>query len=334
MAEISFAQREDLPELMEFMNKCWRQGHILSKNPELFLHEFWEEKKLRLNLAIAKYDKQELIGLFGFIPYSSAEFPDIAGSLWKVDEKRSDEPMLGLKLRNFVIENVPHRFCAAPGAGLQTKEIYKFLKMDWFRMPHYYLRNPQYEVRIGVFVETARELFLPVLVAEVQQLTAEELTDFPYKSFSSIAPLKDANYMKKRYIDYPYYDYRLLRFSHEEETCLVVYRFQEAEGGKILRIVDFLGEEKLIPQVTAYLYQLIQKESCEYADFIIEGIDYNLMNEFGWNLVDFDSNEVIVPNHFGPFVRKNVPIYCVADRNSKLKFRQCKADGDQDRPSC
>ena len=43
---------------------------------------------------------------------------------------------------------------------------------------------------------------------------------------------------------------------------------------------------------------------------------------------------MIIPNHFEPFERKNIDIYCAFKSNYKNKIiRLFKGDGDGDRPS-
>jgi hypothetical protein len=56
------------------------------------------------------------------------------------------------------------------------------------------------------------------------------------------------------------------------------------------------------------------------------------LKQAGMNSLNFDSTEVIIPNLFEPLVRENIPVNCIADRTSG-NYRQCRADGDQDRPS-
>ena len=53
----------------------------------------------------------------------------------------------------------------------------------------------------------------------------------------------------------------------------------------------------------------------------------------GFNQLDLDSNQLIIPNYFSPFVRENKKIYFFIDSENRDKVKICKADGDQDRPS-
>jgi hypothetical protein len=70
----------------------------------------------------------------------------------------------------------------------------------------------------------------------------------------------------------------------------------------------------------------------EYIDFVCHGFMRDYFVKAGFCQLDFDQNNTIVPNYYEPFLLKNVPVYCVSDQTA-LSFRQCKADGDQDRPN-
>ena len=75
------------------------------------------------------------------------------------------------------------------------------------------------------------------------------------------------------------------------------------------------------------------RNNYEYIDFLCYGFNYNneLINA-GFSLLDTRNNNTIIPNYFEPFDKKNVPLYTAYNKTSK-NFRQCKADGDQDRPN-
>ena len=53
----------------------------------------------------------------------------------------------------------------------------------------------------------------------------------------------------------------------------------------------------------------------------------------GFLEVDFKNKELVIPNHFEPFVQKNIAISYFTDSQCIENLRIFKADGDQDRPS-
>lgn len=334
MVEIRFADTGDLRALMMFMHEHWRADHILSRNEALFRFDF--EHGDRLNLAIAE-SGQQIVGLFGYMRYSDLDEPDIAGSLWKVLDGVGS-PMLGLQLRRFVTRHVPHRFFAAPGAGLQTRAIYRLLGMHWIEMDQFFVANPDVRrrrlCRIGPARSglTAHESSVGWCFDEIDDPHA--LSGFPFLSDLHRGPLKDWAYLRRRFFTHPIYRYRVFRLAHDGESVnIVVCREVGHDGARALRVVDFYGAERHMQAIVAALYEIVRREGFEYVDFVCSGFDRHAMCAAGWQAIDFARSDVVVPNYFEPFVMSNVRVYAVADVHPAISARLCRADGDQDRPN-
>lgn len=354
----SFAQINDSPAIMHFMGEHWRKDHVLSWNRELLLKDFQDQKLSdRLNIGLVKNSEGDLLGIFGFIFYNQSELPDMAGSLWKItDEAQKQYPMLGIQLRNFVINNIPHRFFAAPGAGLQTQTIYQVIRMNWHRMQQFFRINPNlpeyYLIQCSDIKAHGINASLPeVELIKVDKATVEEqLSTFDFDAFPQIVPHKDKSYILRRYFDYPFYEYDVYLVKRKDAPSLADFNDKikpenivvcrralatvegESQAASAYRIVDFLGEDILLPNILDALAQKMVEAGDEYLDFICHGFNEVLMKQGGMQALNFDSEDCIVPNFFEPLLMKNVPVYCVSDKTD-LHFRQCKADGDQDRPN-
>ncbi|WP_345993681.1 hypothetical protein [Sulfurimonas sp. HSL-1716] len=322
---------------MEFLDKYWKKNHILSVDKHLFLYEFQDKEKL--NFAIAQDAQNEIIGLFGFIKYNFLKIPDLAGSLWKVRDDCT-VPLLGLKLRDFVIKNVPHRFFAAPGAGIQTKPIYQIIKMNWNRMEQYFLVNDtidEYKVlktRDKSILKTYKAFHESNDVVIELAKDISELQSFVFDDFKEIVPFKDLKYIEKRFVNYPIYKYDIYTVKKSGLISnIFICRTAAYLDRKVYRIVDFYGDERNMGYITNFLYKYIVDNHYEYCDFISYGFEDIHMLNAGFDRLDFESEDIIVPNFFEPFVQKNISVFCVSDKTDGLKFRQCKADGDQDRPN-
>ena len=98
-------------------------------------------------------------------------------------------------------------------------------------------------------------------------------------------------------------------------------------------MVDFYGNDENMLIISYFLKNKIIRDNYEYLDFVSYGFDVDHMKSAGFHVLNFDSSEVVVPNLMEPLVNDNTPIYCVSDKLDNIYFRQCKADGDQDRPN-
>jgi len=336
--KLSFATLQDTEKLMKFLDEHWKKDHILSQDKNLFLYEFQEGE--RLNFGIAKDADGEILGLFGFMKYNSLSLPDLAGSLWKVKDD-CKVPLLGLKLREFVVNNIKHRFFAAPGAGIQTKPIYQIIKMDWNQMEQYYFPNPTIkDFQILKLPDSLKKTHLQeknvneqIKINKVKEI--DELQQFDFKKYQNIVPFKDLSYIQKRFVNHPIYSYDIYTVKKEKRIeNIFICRSVDTVDSKAYRIVDFYGFENNMDSIVRFLSTFIIENKYEYFDFLCHGFNKDKMLSAGLYKVDFES-EVVVPNFFEPFVQKNIPVYCVSDRieESNMHFRQCKADGDQDRPN-
>jgi len=326
--KISQATVGDARDIMRFMNDIWKKGHILSYHKELFFYEFQEGKSL--NFIVAKRNKY-IVGLFGFIKYNSLNIPDIAGSLWKVDPSVK-EPLLGMKMREYFLRNIPHRFFAAPGAGLQTKPIYRAIKMDWNRMNHFYIANDSISEFRVIQNPNFKRIETTIKSGTIYKASSiEDLKSFIFDE--DILPLKDFMYIEKRYFQHPIYIYDTWYLKVDGVIKnIFVARLLEVNNRKVYRIVDFFGSLEYLKNIALFLDGFMKGLNIEYTDFINYGLDKKILVDAGFSILDLDSTETIVPNFFEPFLKKNVPIYCVSNKTDK-EFRQFKADGDQDRPN-
>lgn len=332
MSHLSIASINDTDNIMKFMNDIWRENHILSKHKELFLHEF--KVKDRLNFILAKDDNQNIVGLFGFIKYNNELSPDIAGSLWKVDPDYK-EPMLGLKLRNYFVKNIKHNFFAAPGAGLQTKSIYKIVKMNWHRMNQFYLVNDKLNKHVISVNPISRKRFKPKYSNNIyikKILSSEDLKEFNFE-IDNVVPKKDIWYINKRFFTYPIFKYDVYAlYINDEIKNIFICRESPAKGSIAYRIVEFLGKLNYLEFISTYLYDYMVEKNFEYIDFVSYGFSKELFLNAGFEDLNFDEENTIIPNFFEPFVAKNIPVYSVSYETDK-NFRQVKSDGDQDRPN-
>lgn len=331
--EIRLARINEIHKIMKFISKYWKENHILSTDEQLFKYEFFNRTSMSINMVVA-IDRSdgEIAGIYGFLPASSCDTPDIWGSIWTV--KKTALPLLGIELVKRLPTLFPHRFNLGIGINRTTTAlIRKFVfREDIFAMNHYYILNPNisdFEIA-NIRNKTA---FSPPKGrrASISLLeTIEEVKHF-FTPEPSLIPHKDYSYIEKRFFLHPLRKYRVFGISDELTLSRAAFVVREEcyELKKALRILDFLGDVKTFPFLKDFFVSEFSEHNYEYIDFYNLGIDVELVQSSGLTLRRL-GDENIIPNYFSPFVRENIDIYVRTPVSTAIFM---KADGDQDRPN-
>lgn len=324
---IRFAEVNDIPRIMEFIETYWKKGHILGRNRQMFEYEFLDENKV--NVAVSENENGEIDGMEGFISYGKTNrytFP----VMWKV--VRSNNPMLGIEILRFIMSNADTCCVASPGINSRTVEIYKYLKISTGVMNQWYRLND-----MNYLVAKVADEHIP----DIENKTKSELKkyeefqglakDFSFEEYyaSNPKPLKEEWYIEKRYFNHPIYKYEVYGIKTDNKVdAFVVFRIQECNGHDVLRLVDIVGNYSRIYTVTDAIDALMKQSNFEYVDLYEKGLSGDELRKSGWLLVKDSGN--VIPNYFSPFVQENVDINYMSQDPDIVLF---KADGDQDRPN-
>ena len=140
--------------------------------------------------------------------------------------------------------------------------------------------------------------------------------------------------MKRRYFAFPHlqYDVWCARENGALLGYLVTRTVASGEYGEIpvLRLVDFVGEDCVLPRLGTAIDRLLHREKAEYAECYNAGIPAAIWAEAGFSQrLPGDGN--IIPNYLTPPLYDNTEYYYFT--NQPEGFTMFKADGDQDRPN-
>jgi hypothetical protein len=332
MLTIKFATTSDVENIMVFIDKHWRKNHILSKDKKLFLYEYQAVK--RINFVIAIDDNNEVFGALGFIK-SSDDTDDIWAAMWKVI-KHEKHPMLGIELLQYLIDSEDYNLLTCVGVNPNTIGIYTYLGIYTNHLDHYVMINKTIESFNILKVNNIDSLLKTPLIGKNEYTLKkinERQVDFDFEKREYI-PHKDKKYFIKRYFNHPTYDYNVYGiFKGDLLSSLVVTREVSLGESRVLRVMDYLGDERDIVNISNYLYQLVVDNNNEYIDFMCFGFSNIILEKAGFLKINLESTEIIAPNYFAPFVQENIKINFMADTKEINKLRFCKADGDQDRPN-
>lgn len=335
--EIRLAKNNDIVNIMDFINKYWKQGHIMSCDREYFEYEFLEEDNVNFILAIER-GTGEIEGLLGFLRSShSKDKSDIWGSMWKVNNLHHNEALLGIELQRRVDELARCRYHNGIGINPHTALplMRMFFKKKVGKMNQYYILN-----------ESITEYFIAEVHEKVvwQGEVEQPLKLFEISAFSELKeryninsnevgqiPYKDEWYVEKKFFCNPRRKYKVFGISRNiNDTQIkgfVVTRECHYKGATALRILDFYGKQELFAKIGAAFHEILLLNQYEYVDFYTLGFNEKYIESAGFRKREENCCNII-PNYFEPFERENVDIWVQYDNENTVFF---KADGDQDR---
>lgn len=329
---ISIAKLDDLDEIMEFINNEWQKGHILATNKDFFKYEY-KNKKL-LNFVISKNQSNQINGILGFIKSTSDANCTLWTTMWKVS-KSNNSPMLGIEILNFLRKQEFSNIMSV-GINLNTIEIYKYLGFKTGVLEHYFIPNHKIiKNQIAIIPTHLKDnINLPDINKDIicKKIKIKEVEqNFNFNNFKSLNPNKDLNYFEKRYFKHPIYKYDVYgSYKDLKLHALLVVRISSYLESSCIRIVDFYGDVDFLDSISMTLVKIMHKEKHEYIDFLCSGLSSTMILKAGFIKVNDD---VVIPNYFEPFVRKNISINFFSNSLAGENLRIFKADGDQDRPS-
>ena len=333
--QVRFAAPDDIDRLIAFIGRHWKADHVFVKSAALFRYQYAAPDGF--NFVIAE-DRAggEIDAILGFISYADELRPDICLAMWKVGERCGD-PTLGMHLVEYLKTTLQPRTLSCAGINRKVIPLYQFLGFHTDTLRHYYRLNDRFEDFRIAFVPSAhrrqniRGKDEPVFSLVRFETFAALSEVFCCGAYRDRVPYKDAGYLERRYFQHPVYSYDVCGIDTGAGVgSILVFRELAVEGAKVLRIVDFIGDQEHLRGIGGALRRLLYENRYEYVDWYLYGIADDILADAGLSLKRDDS-DLIIPNHFEPFERKNVAIRFATSHTDG--FFMFKADGDQDRPS-
>ncbi|MDC0125104.1 hypothetical protein OAI09_01290 [Candidatus Pelagibacter sp.] len=328
---LRLAKIKDRNNIMSFIKTNWLDTHILGHDKKFFNYLYLNDDKLQFILAIDATNK--IKGILGFIQYSpkNAE-QDIFLALWKVIPNQND-PMLGIKLIDYLKKKIPHRYIHCIGVSKETIGIYKFLGYQTGKLDHYVVFNPKCKrhliskppLLIKKIAINSRYKFLKT--KNINPLILKlSISNFYHKKI----PFKSLKFLSHRYEYHPYFSYIFYEVLYKNLFIgFVVLRKVSYKNSQALRIIDIISADKNILKIIMNIPIILKNSDCEYIDVYVSGINKKILLNNNFKLVS-NAKNIIVPNHFEPYKRDNIEIIFASSFTKKIIF--FKGDGDKDHP--
>ena len=103
-------------------------------------------------------------------------------------------------------------------------------------------------------------------------------------------------------------------------------------GARAIRIVDFIGPSAVLRGLRDQWTYLLKNIDAEYLDFYNAGINEDDLLASGFTRREA-GDDIVIPNHFEPFIQKNVEIDYMINAPAGQTYRIVKGDSDRDRPN-
>lgn len=313
--------------LKSFLAQHWKKDHALVKSKGLLDYQHLQGEYYNY---YALFDNQQIVGLAGFIPLSKFDAAlndkDAWGAIWKITDGYDG---YGLDILEEMLDKEATHSFGAIGISAIAKQFYTLCKWKISYLSHYYIANSKLDAfSIGKNLVTHKEQngnddWNVKVINDITNIQCPEAYYSPYKS---------KNFFIEKYSKHPIYKYIYWGIYHKEElVSLWVVRRIIVNNSSIYRIVDVLGILDGIPCMRREIEAILRTESCEYVDILNHGINEGVFNTIGFDKLDIDKGDTILPNYFEPFVPDNVKIELAY--KAKGEYVVFKGDADQDRPN-
>lgn len=333
MHDIRICKKTEYEKLISFIRNYWKDNHIFSLSKQVLDFQHLNIDNNEYNFIVAVNKKTDNFdAILGFIPMSqydkNIETKNIWLAIWKVNKKYATTG-IGLQLLLELTKLYKTFSIGIIGISDDAMKIYKAFRYSTGNLMHFFIKNENLSFyTIGDF-----ENFKPANIQEynknliLSEIDRDDLKNcgIEYKYY----PKKSINYFIEKYVKNKFYFYRLFSFSLENKILAIfVSKIITINNSKCMRIIDWIGD--FPSDVYIQFQELLVKEKCEYIDLMCYVPNYQKIIEMGfYNLKD---NDVIIPNYFEPFIKKNIEINYAYKANVD-NYAIFKGDSDQDRPN-
>lgn len=342
---IALATPGDRDRLLGFIRDHWSETHIFVERAEVFTWQHLDPTG-RLNMIFAEdTDRPEdpILGVLGFIPMGRFDEAlgdrDLMLAIWKVREDLAP-PGLGVRLLRRLTSALEPRLIGAVGTSQMVRRIYQILGYEVGQMEQAALFAPgsiDHRIASGVPPSAAaaqQPTHVRIELVELSETAPAEARVRVDELAAAVVPGKSFDYVVERYLRHPWYQY-VVRGVRQDGVLVsvVVWRVVSAQGSRVLRVVDVVGEVDWLAHAGAALQHEIEAADAEYLDVVHWGIDPAILATAGFIRASATPG-LVVPNYFAPFECRNITIemaYRVFEEGGPVRF--FRADSDQDRPN-
>jgi hypothetical protein len=340
----------DWHQMDRFIAKTHGEKHVL-RNRSLFDWFFLRNKnKDEANLIVA-YEGDKLISLLGYLPTRFLWGNEEITGVWMAHWMTLEEYRFGIGA--LLMKKITELFPIVAGQGashmnqkIVTKMNFKFIEQipKVVYVLNYNKIMSTFNFQVEKNIDCTTEKY--GVPKETTTISKEKYCPnwilYPSLRYGT---LRNCDYLKYRYIDYPFFKYHIFIEGESSAPAVCVVRIIDTTTGiRIARILEFFFPENesgktqglfLIKKCLNYFKQ----HHCDYADFYCNATAYmDLLLEAGFIIENMGD----LPSLLDPIdmSRRYQNMELFVSTELKKKYPNCenefivtRADGDQDRPN-
>lgn len=336
--KFKICEKEDLPRLLTFIDTYWKKNHILVRSKEILDFQYYNRETGKYDFVLAENTQTgELDGIRGWIRVDQydpalAQYDEVWSAVSKVrtDVENNEIKVLGSYLWRYLEK---HKGFGTVGISRFSFAMHTAIRHKTCSLGQFFILNSETkEFKIAVVPSNYQQTD----ISKNSNWHLHEITDINVIDDNAVPayyrPFKSKTYLINRFAKHPVYKYHFYGiYDGEKLSSILTGKFVDINGGKILRIVDVLGSLEEVGNIYDDFQTILRETGSEYVDFLCFGIDDSVFQRMGFDKLNPEQEELIIPNYFEPFEAGNIVIngaYKPAER-----YCMFKADADQDRPS-
>ena len=329
MSEVTFrlARLGEDQAIIDFINANFDMRLPLINRPDLY-HHYYAGRGGIPQFAVAE-DDGKYVSAAGYILANTNRRPDVWVSVWVAVKGRNG---VGLELMNALPDLLHANVLACNNIRPNTCTFYQFLGWKAERLPHYYRLGRRKDYQLA----KPLRYILPPVQRDLGLEKVEDAADLIPLGMPATphTPVKDTWYLRRRYFRYPYFHYDVWAArGNGKLLAYVVTRTVTAEETgcvPVVRLVDFIGEDAVLPRLGGALDAILNRAGGEYMDCYNAGIPAEVWQAAGFT-ERMEGDGSVIPNYLTPPLLENTEYYYFTNKPENIVL--FKADGDQDRPN-
>ncbi len=335
LININKLKNKDSNQFRYFIKKYWKKNHIFSKDSRIFN---WQYKKKNIYNFLIAWQNNNIIGAQGFVPLNhfdkNLNKNQIFLAFCRVVEGKHIGTMI--KLQEKLFKEYKPKFIATIGLEEKIHSFHKWQGFEVKKMDHHAIFSKEFKMfKVAKFKNFEHKRKNINKNSYLVKLNIKNINFFLKKNFYKCQlPLKSNNYIINRYLKNPFYKYDVfLILKNKKPKALMVVRIIKQKQRSVIRFVDFIGQNKFFYLTYSASLKLLHRYKAEYIDIYSYGISKKILKKSGF-INRYEEKDLIIPNHFEPYQRKNYDIFCAyKTKYNNMKIKLFKGDGDMDRPN-